>query len=990
MSTRWDLIRRSRWAGALMALAILGLAAHVQADDDGTMRASVAGTVVDEAGKPVAAVRVSTETWEPVATVTTASDGTFRVSLPTNQGSRVYATLVARSDDGRRGVKVISSEAAKPEPVSIVVKPARPLQVLVVDGAGQPIAGAETHVLFNFGQVASGQTDAAGQWSADVPADLATAWRVYALKSKVGFDYAQAERARGSAEPPLALPDRLTLTLDVARPPLRIKTVDQEGKPLAGVEVGPWLIQKPGHDGQMNGISAAFPRTDAAGVATIDWLPARVEGKLSIVSYSPKGYYAPDHATWIDADPPVDEVVLTLLPLERLSGRVTTGERRPAAGATVRVEGQGAVQNGYRGETRTDANGRFQLNVHSEQAYILTASKDDLAAPYRSGVVVRTGKPVDGVDLVLGPGTRLKGRVTVGKGHTPAAQVGIAAVIDKGTVPPELKREGERNYHHPMTLWTWTQTDSDGRYEFLLGPGEYRVQGPPHVEPIKLTIPADNPPRELVRDFSMPRAERGPFAITVVDESGKPVANAEVDGAYHAMSSYFTRVVTNAQGTIRLERSLDPLFLVASTPERTLVGTSHVNEEATEAKVVVKTAASASGRLVDPQGNPIVRQKLTYGIRVQLGPNQSGPFSYHFGGTLVTDAAGEFQLNGLLVGESYSLQVYHEADGRISVAKTPVQPAEPGRLALGDVAIDLSRPKPYVPPTPVDRTKEAFAARKEKTPREKLDYTLTEARREYTRPLLLFGNPKDPACVELFRLFNERSNDDRASDQTPADLRWEFELAALDSGLAGVQALAKDLGITPDRGEPPYLAVLSNEGKLAATYPLRVGPDKKLDPRALSAFLLEHKLATRDAQAMLSEGLVQAKEGDRRVFLIMSASWCGPCRLLARFLTANKPELGRHYVFVKLDVSRDARAQELCDRYEGKDASNGIPWYVILDAAGKPLITSNAKEKEEYGSSNIGFPSSKSGIDHFMSMLRETAPRLSEQVLASLRKELEK
>jgi thiol-disulfide isomerase/thioredoxin len=319
-----------------------------------------------------------------------------------------------------------------------------------------------------------------------------------------------------------------------------------------------------------------------------------------------------------------------------------------------------------------------------------------------------------------------------------------------------------------------------------------------------------------------------------------------------------------------------------------------------------------------------------------------------------------------------------------------VKPADPSPLALGDVTLDLSPPKPYVPPTPAQRTSEAFAARKEKTPREKVEYTLVEARREYTRPLLLFGNPKDPACIDLFRLFNEPSSDEGAKAKTPADLRWEFELASLDTGQADARALAQDLGVAPGSGDPPCLAVLSDEGRLTATYPLRPSADGKLDPWPLGAFLLAHKLPTRDAEAMLSEALAHAKAGDRRVFLIMSASWCGPCRMLARFLAANKAELDRHYVFVKLDISRDTHAQELLARYEGKDARNGVPWYVILDAAGRPLVTSNAKESEEWGSTNIGFPSTKTGIDHFVTMLRQTAPRLSDQALASLRRELEK
>jgi thiol-disulfide isomerase/thioredoxin len=186
------------------------------------------------------------------------------------------------------------------------------------------------------------------------------------------------------------------------------------------------------------------------------------------------------------------------------------------------------------------------------------------------------------------------------------------------------------------------------------------------------------------------------------------------------------------------------------------------------------------------------------------------------------------------------------------------------------------------------------------------------------------------------------------------------------------------------------LAILNEDGKLAATYPLRLDAAKKLDGSALGAFLLEHKLATRDAERMLADALVKARAEDKRVFLIMSASWCGPCRMLARFLAVHKPELDRHYVFVKLDVSRDEHAESLRRRYE-KGEHNGVPWYVILDTDGVPLVTSNTDAvKREYGMTNIGFPSSKAGIDHFLDMLRQTAPRLPAESLEALRAALAK
>jgi len=977
----------------LAALLALGVSTRVVANYDVPDKVVLSGTVVNEAGTPVAGADVSAWTRPQSQPVTSDAGGAFRLLLPLYPSGWVYTTIVARGGDGRLGVVLVAREQNKAEPVTVVLKPARTLDVRVIDGGGHAVAGAEVHFLANLQQIVAGRTDAGGRWTEKVPAD-AKAWGVYALKSQVGFDYALAERARGSTVPLLPLPERLTLTLEGARPPLRVKTVDRENKPFPGVEVGPWLVKKPGHESEMNGINS-FVKSNENGVATLDWLPASAEGQLSIISPFSSFCYPPDHATWFPANKPIEEVTITYFPFEQLSGRVTTADGRPAADVVLTIEGQGAGDNRFRGHTRTGTDGHYALRVYSEAAYIITASKDDMVAPYKSGVVVRAGKPVGDIDLVLGPATRVRGLVTVGPDHKPVAGVSVQASIDRGNIPDELRRKGDR-FYRPMTMNFWKQTGKDGRFELLLGPGEYTLQGPARVEPVKLTIPAATPPSEIVSDFAMPRPDSGPFRATVVDSAGKPVAGAIVEGAYQAQNGWFNRIQADAQGTISIERKLDPLVVSAETPDRSLGAVTRIDANATEARLVIKPTTSASGRLVDQGGKSIAGRKLSYGIRIYDGPTRMSPFSWHFGGTTTTDSKGAFRLVGLVAGETYEISASDEEGYRICTAKTNVFPTAPGPIALGDVPIDLSPAKPYVPPTPAQRAGDSFAARKEKTPREKLEYVLTEAKREYTRPLLLFGGPNDPACVDLFRSFDERSGNEETAKgkpqlKSPGDLRWEFELATLDASRADVKALAKDLGVSLGDAEPPRLAVLSDHGKLTATYPLRLGNDKKLDAVALAAFLIEHKLPTRDAEAMLEKGLAQAKAEQKRVFLIMSASWCGPCRMLARFLSAHKAELGRHYVFVKLDISRDTHARVLQERYEGKDASNGVPWYVILDAAGKPLITSNAKElAEEYGTTNVGFPSSKQGIDHLLKMLKQTAPGLSAGALAVLRQELDK
>ena len=263
---------------------------------------------------------------------------------------------------------------------------------------------------------------------------------------------------------------------------------------------------------------------------------------------------------------------------------------------------------------------------------------------------------------------------------------------------------------------------------------------------------------------------------------------------------------------------------------------------------------------------------------------------------------------------------------------------------------DPNEAKPYVPPTPRKRAADAFAAGQKTAPREQIDHLIVEALREHTRPLLLLGRPDDPACIELFRLFYEEPEEQPAGDEekaaqkpalpSPRNLRWEFELASLDTDQPAVKTFLGEHAADLAKAAPPVLAALNSDGSVAAVYPLRLDANGKLESRPLSGFLAGQKQPTRDAERMLAEALEKAKAENKRVFFIMSASWCGPCRMLARFLAAHKGELDPHYIFVKLDISRDEHADSLSERYKG-NWDGSIPWYAILDADGKEIVTSN-------------------------------------------------
>jgi RNA polymerase sigma factor (sigma-70 family) len=962
---------------------------------------ALTGTVVDEAKNPVAGATVTAiDSRKNLPSVKSGVDGAFRLPVGPRVRERVYVLIVAEGANGKLGCATVNEK--RPQPVQVVLKVPREVKLNVTDSGNKSVDGADVYVMGDHWIVAKGRTDAQGRWTGRVPADAYDSSHgsgAIALKSKVGFDYVMLKQGPKGNDDPERLPDQIHLKLDGART-LRVKTVDSDGKPIAGVKVGPGYIRKPGREGDVNlsGVSELFQTTGIDG-AVFDWLPERFVDHLPMIVDS-DNFFIADHSVAIMAEDLAVELSVPLLPMECISGRVTHADGRPAAGITVNAEGQGEGHGGFRGSVRTDAAGRYVFEkAQSDQAYVVTVSDKEWAAPIKSGIVLRKGKPIEGLDFVLCPATRVHGRVTIAPDGTPAVKETVWVGTILGPYPAELRKKDNRRYQSMGRQWA-VETDTEGRYEFNLGPGVYDLRGPPPVESASIKIPAANAPKEIVRDFTViPRPKTAPFAGRVVDDMGQPIAKAQVNGVYAsnlASSRGIEPMSTGDDGRFQLERLLVPTVFHVRTADGLRAGMVRIGADASKVDVVIRPVGKATGRLLNLKGNPIAKHTLRLGIRVSLGDSETNPSIMtlfgDFGGRVMTDEQGRFELGGLVAGagESYSIDFPYDSDRSFITIKT-FELKDARELEFGDLRIRLEPRNEYVPPTAAKRATEAFGASKSNTPLKRKDKILVEARREYTRPMLLFGQPKDPACIELFRLFDEREEADDATDNakrpTPNTMRWQFELASLDTEQPDVRKLAQTLGVELGKGSP-ILAVLDADGKLTATHALALDAKQMLDSDALGSFLAKHKLATRDAEKMLADAFTKAKAEDKRVFFIASASWCGPCRLLGRFLEPWKSELNRHFVFVKLDISRDEHADSVRKRIQG-DQDGGVPWYAILDNDGKTLITSNSPDRKRQGkAANIGFPSEAAEIEHFMNMLAQTAPRLTDQQRSEIRQSL--
>jgi protocatechuate 3,4-dioxygenase beta subunit len=94
-----------------------------------------------------------------------------------------------------------------------------------------------------------------------------------------------------------------------------------------------------------------------------------------------------------------------------------------------------------------------------------------------------------------------------------------------------------------------------------------------------------------------------------------------------------------------------------------------------------------------------------------------------------------------------------------------------------------------------------------------------------------------------------------------------------------------------------------------------------------------------------------------------------------------RSRFGKDYVVVMIDTDRMTGGADLA-RELRRGRGGGIPWMVILDAAGAPRVTSDGPE------GNCGCPAKPQEIDHFMAMVDQTRRHMSADDRVILEREL--
>ncbi|MBW7906595.1 MAG: thioredoxin family protein [Phycisphaerae bacterium] len=255
---------------------------------------------------------------------------------------------------------------------------------------------------------------------------------------------------------------------------------------------------------------------------------------------------------------------------------------------------------------------------------------------------------------------------------------------------------------------------------------------------------------------------------------------------------------------------------------------------------------------------------------------------------------------------------------------------------------------------------------------------LAKAKRENQRVLVMFGGNWCGWCHKLHGLYKQ-------DKEIARKLLYEYRLVLVDIGRWNKHMdVAESYKADLKKHGVPFLTILDADGKVIAnqeTGALEEGDHH--DVRKVLEFLARHQAPPQDADKRLAAALAEARSDNKRVFLHLGAPWCGWCHKLEDFLA--RPEIAgviaRDYVDLKIDIDRMTGGNEVAARFRASD-KGGIPWFAVLDADGKKLISSDGPE------GNCGYPASPAEIAHFMKMLRETRRNITDEQLTLIEKAL--
>ena len=971
------------------ALLFLGLFASVSksfasdttADDGLKETLTIHGKVLDASKKPVAGVTVDLRS--PLsdfggANAKTAADGSFSISFRALAELNTYGVrLEAKSNDsdqmGVTRLKGPSIKQACEAEQLIELVPTKTIKLKVTDAKKHPIKGARCLVECNVWLGYFAESNDEGSATFRLPENERIA-SVAAWMNDKGFDFRRYALSRdrladANAKPPeFPMTGEETLVLDGVTP-LTIRVVDDQGQPIPGVEVAPWYIHKASEPDEFN---LSLMRRELMEISGADgtavfrriptWQKSPITFWLTADGFvHTRANYRPDSDMGM-----LEVVVERLVPIR---GRVTHADGSPAPSIKVIAAGGGYGIDHARVGTITDKNGNYELKVPPEQIYLVIVDDEKWGAGPQDGFAVRRGQPVEAKDFILRPATKVRGQLIDATTKKPIAEQTVAIfqngqkLADLPGVELEHPKSDKYVPSYPV-MARWRTTDVNGHFEFNVGNGSFELlvqDGNRDNKREKFDITSDSPREFTLTSKRTPKAKLN--GLIVAGDPPQPVAGAVVRGVPHSMSLSNWDAMTTAEGRFQVEIPVSASVIQVISHE--LKEGALINRDADQLDITIplKPLGSVHGRVIEEEtGQPLANKAIEYGIKVV---HENNSFTTRFGAKLTTGSDGTFHIEGLIQDCGYQLTYPTDFDSF-------GQPHSWRRLReftltdsaitdLGDVKLKPA-PKPYVPPTFDERVAAAFGV--PRTPLERFTKAKETAKLVDQRLVLLFGDPGDPFVRDLMKV--------RFEDESYAAIGSDFLVAAIPTDskrlpVAKELAAAIQQSLDTDHGKCLLVVFDSAGTKLKAVDGHAFSVEGAFSKDKFIAELKGLAPTPRDGQKLLDEALAKAKAENKRVVVQETATWCGPCHRLSRYVDAHRI-WEKDYIWVRMD-QRWAGAKEIMEKLRDGD-DGGIPWVAIMDSDGKVLASS--KPSKETAPSGVN-----ETLWHFEQMIKSTSQRLT-------------
>ena len=684
------------------------------ADGPGFATLLAHGTVADEQGKPVVGAKIyvlsakfiANETEQPIA----ISDADGRFSLP--QNGSYHDTIIAENADRT----LIGSCETKDKKFHIVMKPSRTITGRVLDGNGEPVAGAVVFGQLDYNEYGRTESGLDGKFAFPFPVDIPME-TVVALKPGVGFDYIftlekptseECRRFGMSGDPSQRKKSDgpFLFVLEGARD-IRFKIVDEAGCPLEGITIHPWVFTKPGQPDGLNMFCRDYlKRSNAQGEVVYDFIPTWLDSSLTFWLNSFNFEITSEQQPAIfqkRIDLPASEfggeVVAIMQPAVRVRGTVRYPDGTPAHGWWLRAQGKsGQGGDGQYEQYGIDENGNYEVcmmpntkvNLSLERpdgAWGETIAKDWAA---RTKILVETGNGPDVIeDFTLEKGIRVSGLCTAGDDRRPLA-------LKPFNISPLLpEEEGKTVEERHLDSWWWVHTDEQGRYEFWATPGDYRLWFQYGAEPKDNIFLEEG--KEIVVDFHVDTPEEEEITTLKgrVFIDGKPAKDVEINCATSEFRLWdeFNNLRINPKKTDEnggFEIPVGPasVYIRAMTADHLLGYVVKVSPKQEDVEIHLTPITTVLGRILDQKtGEPIPGLRVSYTTTI---PDErfENMFTTGFLGSTVTDRDGLYRFQ-LAEGDTYWIDLEIPARGEICESGSCVNVSQQTRL--GDVTPKIGK-----------------------------------------------------------------------------------------------------------------------------------------------------------------------------------------------------------------------------------------------------------------------------------------------------------